>query len=224
MFKETKDGQTHSMNDGCGDPHHNIPKIIHQIWVGPRPRPDHWMQTWKDKHPDWEYILWNEENIKGFENQKLIDYCMEHKLYHGVSDIVRYEILYRHGGFVAPADSECVNPIDELIDIEEDCFACYQGGTRHPKLISPHLATTKENILMRAMINALSEKRIVEIPWVETGNLLLTSMIKKLNYHLKIYPYYFFIPEYNDGTKYTGDGKIYAIHKWYTTKKLWKSE
>lgn len=25
MFKDTKDGQTHSFNDGCGDPEHNFP-------------------------------------------------------------------------------------------------------------------------------------------------------------------------------------------------------
>lgn len=25
MFKDTKEGQTHSYNDGCGEPEHNIP-------------------------------------------------------------------------------------------------------------------------------------------------------------------------------------------------------
>jgi len=224
MFKEHEEGQTHSMNDGCGDSLHNIPHIIHQIWVGPHKRPDQWMQTWKDKHPDWEYILWNEENIKGFENQELIEYCMKHELYHGVSDLVRHEILWKYGGFVAPADSECVNPIDELLEIQEDVFACYQGGPRYPGLISPHLCSTRQNKLIRALIDATLELNTVKEPWMETGNLLLTNIVKKLNYPIKIYPYYFFIPEYNNGTKYEGDGKIYAVHKWYTTKKLWKSE
>ena len=41
-----------------------IPKIIHQLWIGPKPRPYKFMKTWEDKHPDYEYILWNEEEIK----------------------------------------------------------------------------------------------------------------------------------------------------------------
>ena len=40
-----------------------IPKIIHQLWIGPKPAPTKLMQTWKDKNPDFEYILWNEAEI-----------------------------------------------------------------------------------------------------------------------------------------------------------------
>jgi mannosyltransferase OCH1-like enzyme len=40
-----------------------IPKVIHQIWIGPKPAPKQMMQTWKEKHPGFEYILWNEEEI-----------------------------------------------------------------------------------------------------------------------------------------------------------------
>ena len=38
-----------------------IPKIIHQIWIGPKPAPTNLMNSWKNKHPDFEYILWNEQ-------------------------------------------------------------------------------------------------------------------------------------------------------------------
>jgi len=41
-----------------------IPKIIHQLWIGPQPAPLSIMQTWKEKHPDFKYILWNESNLK----------------------------------------------------------------------------------------------------------------------------------------------------------------
>lgn len=199
-----------------------IQKIIHQIWVGPRPQPEHWMQTWKDKHPTWEFILWNENNIKDFETQELIEYCLKKGLYHGVADLVRYEVLWKYGGFVAPADSECLNPIDELLEIKEDVFACYQGEERRPGLISPHLGCCKGNTLMRKMIDIMKEKNKVITPWIETGNQILTDVVKQLNYPIKIYPSYTFIPEYNDGEKYTGTGKVYATHKWYTTKQLWK--
>jgi len=35
-----------------------IPKILHQIWIGPKPAPTNLMHSWKDKHPDFEYIYW----------------------------------------------------------------------------------------------------------------------------------------------------------------------
>ena len=43
--------------------HNLIPKIIHQLWIGPKPRPSKFMATWKEKHPDYEYIMWNEEDM-----------------------------------------------------------------------------------------------------------------------------------------------------------------
>ena len=78
-----------------------IPKIIHQIWLGPNKQPDIWMNSWKNnyinKYPEWTYKLWTEQEIdelnlinkKQYENEKF---------YNGKSDIARYEILYRFGG------------------------------------------------------------------------------------------------------------------------------
>jgi glycosyltransferase involved in cell wall biosynthesis len=197
-----------------------IPRIIHQIWVGDKRKPQEWMNTWKDKHPEWEYILWDEDNVVGFENQELIDYCIKSKKYHGAADLIRYEVLYRFGGFVAPADSICINPIDDLLDNE--VFVCYQNEERKPGLISPHIGCTKGNALMRQMIDLLKEKKSIKEPWIETGNLALTNQIKKTDYPVKIYPSYYFIPVDSNGKRYSGNEKIYAEHKWFTTKALWQ--
>ena len=48
-----------------------IPKIIHQLWIGTKPPPTKFMDTWRDKNPDFEYIRWNEEEISK-RNLKLI--------------------------------------------------------------------------------------------------------------------------------------------------------
>lgn len=37
----------------------SIPRVIHQIWLGPREIPGNcreWMHTWKALHPTWEYV------------------------------------------------------------------------------------------------------------------------------------------------------------------------
>ena len=44
-----------------------IPKKIHQIWLGEKSIPKickKWMNSWKDLNPQWEYKLWDEQNIK----------------------------------------------------------------------------------------------------------------------------------------------------------------
>ena len=45
-----------------------IPKIIHQLWIGSKPAPIKFMNTWKEKHVKlgFEYIFWNEEIQKRF--------------------------------------------------------------------------------------------------------------------------------------------------------------
>jgi hypothetical protein len=33
----------------------NIPRNLGHIWIGPKVAPEDWMQTWVDKHPEWNY-------------------------------------------------------------------------------------------------------------------------------------------------------------------------
>ena len=40
-----------------------IPKIIHQLWIGPKPPPTKFMDTWRDKNPEFQYIRWNEDEL-----------------------------------------------------------------------------------------------------------------------------------------------------------------
>jgi mannosyltransferase OCH1-like enzyme len=53
-----------------------IPKIIHQVWIGPKEPPLKWMETWQQKYPDWEYILWDNEKVfnRKWKNQWIIDH------------------------------------------------------------------------------------------------------------------------------------------------------
>jgi mannosyltransferase OCH1-like enzyme len=101
--------------------------IIHQVWVGPNPAPVKWMQTWKDMHPTWTYMLWDDAAVKKypFINRRWINHCMARGLFAGVSDIIGYEILHDFGGVLVPADTECLLPLDELMDINEDFFTAY---------------------------------------------------------------------------------------------------
>ena len=78
---------------------HNIPKKIHQIWLGDKKLPTkytNWMKSWKIFNPDWEYKLWNENNIKDLNIKEFDIYSK--KLNPGYrSDILRYILLKRFG-------------------------------------------------------------------------------------------------------------------------------
>jgi mannosyltransferase OCH1-like enzyme len=52
---------------------HTVPKIIHQIWIGPKPPPTNLMDTWKNMNPDFKYILWNEQRIAEDLDQRCSD-------------------------------------------------------------------------------------------------------------------------------------------------------
>jgi mannosyltransferase OCH1-like enzyme len=93
-----------------------IPKIIHQIWVGPKTPPSIFKESQesiKRYHPDWEYRLWTDADLADFklENQKFYD---ESKNYGEKADILRYEVLHRYGGVYLDVDFVCVKPFDIL--------------------------------------------------------------------------------------------------------------
>ena len=102
-----------------------IPKIIHQIWVGPHPFPEHcraFQETWKKYHPDWIYILWTNKLIEqfGLKNKAQYDATAN---YGEKADIARYEILNKFGGLYIDTDFECLRSFDAF----HHCCDFYAG-------------------------------------------------------------------------------------------------
>lgn len=196
-----------------------IPKIIHQLWIGPKPAPVKWMETWKKINPDWIYKLWTDKEIKNEKwiNKKHIDYYYQKQIWHGVADVARYEILYNYGGCFFDADSECILPIDELFCDGREGYSCYENEKVRPGLIHPLIAAPKESDFAAELIEGLSALKEVGEPWKTTGNKYMGEMVRKTNCNVKIFPSHYFIPEHFTGEKYEGNGKIYARHLWGTT-------
>jgi len=197
-----------------------IPKIIHQLWVGPRPAPTKWMDSWKRYNPGWEYRLWDEKAIhkEKWINQKHVDNYMKKGIWPGVSDVCTYEILYNHGGFMPGADSVCQRPIDDLFYEEYDSYGCYEHETLRPGYISPLMASVKGSKFAAELIGglfALSE--LNDKPWTCTGNVYMGEMFKKTKQKVKIYPSHYMNPVHHTGVAYKGNGKIYAHQMWGST-------
>ncbi len=93
-----------------------LPKIIHQIWIGPKTPPEIFKKSRKSikrLHPNWEYRLWTDADLPEFqlENQKYYD--LENN-FGAKADILRYEILNRYGGIYLDVDFVCLKPLDWL--------------------------------------------------------------------------------------------------------------
>jgi len=115
----------HVLNNPKWSDKPRIPKIIHHIWLG-SPFPEKYKvlyETWKKNHPDWEFILWTDEDIEAFglTNKDVYD---ETPNYGARSDIARYEILYRIGGLYVDTDFECLKSFDVL----HHCCDFYSGA------------------------------------------------------------------------------------------------
>jgi mannosyltransferase OCH1-like enzyme len=111
-----------------------IPKIIHQIWVGPKEISDDlktYMLTWQKLHQGWEYRLWQDGDDEGTvkcltdNGETLIHKILNFDSYHSTdiwaqkADILRYELLYCYGGLMIDCDFECLQPIDRLLQGSE---------------------------------------------------------------------------------------------------------
>jgi hypothetical protein len=203
--------------DGCEPV--TIPKIIHQLWVGPHARPTVWMDTWREKHPEWEYRLWDNDAVFGrqWENQKHIDYFRARQMWPGVSDVCTYEILYEHGGFMPGADAVCLAPVDELYYNDYDSYSVWENEKIRPGLISPLHASMKGGAFARELIDGLKNRVPNDVPWKTVGNAYMGEMFRKTQAKVKIFPSHYFIPEHFLGETYTGPDKIYVRQMWGST-------
>lgn len=107
-----------------------IPQIIHQIWSGvDEPLPDYFKsmgETWKEHHPTWEYMLWDNQKMNDFIQEFYPQYWDVYTAFqYNIQrwDAIRYLILDKIGGVYVDFDSECLKPLDELFIGKECCFS-----------------------------------------------------------------------------------------------------
>jgi mannosyltransferase OCH1-like enzyme len=99
-----------------------IPKIIHQTAPSDETK---WnpiwkpcQESWKRNFPNWEYRLWNDEDLDIFIKTK---YSWFYPTFSGYSkninriDAARYFILYEYGGIYSDMDFECLKNFEHLL-------------------------------------------------------------------------------------------------------------
>lgn len=91
-----------------------IPKKIHYCWFGRGALPklaEKCIASWKKYCPDYEIILWNEDNFD-INACPYVKEAYENRKFAFVSDYVRLYAIYTQGGIYMDTDVEVVAPLD----------------------------------------------------------------------------------------------------------------
>lgn len=99
-----------------------LPKVLHHVWLGGGTPPDEHlahMESWRRLNPRWQLRLWTDQDAPIPPFARRARHVAER------ADLVRYEILRRHGGVYADTDVECLRPIDALVEGTQ-VFAGYE--------------------------------------------------------------------------------------------------
>ena len=186
----------------------NIPKIIHQIWLGPNKKPNIWMDSWKknyiNSYPEWKYFLWTEKEINKIKLKNRSQYEYE-KYYTGKSDIARYEILNQFGGVFIDADSLWIEKNNFSLNIileksKGSNMFCAEEPINKWSIANGVIGFSKNHKILNEIIEYLNknyfetkknnpeEKRV----WKVTGPKIFTEIVKKYNDSLILESFYFY--------------------------------
>lgn len=169
-----------------------IPKIIHHVWPDTKPIPQKFitfMNTFKDKHPDFKFYLWDLNNLPSDTSQHVLDILKNDNYGYAIkADILRLEILRLYGGVYVDTDMECLKPLYDFLDY--DFFI----GKQDRELVNTAIiGCTKDNdIIAKCMNIALSNLSNTSydilnyMAHVKTGPHVFTEVIKNTQTDNKI--------------------------------------
>lgn len=182
-----------------------IPKIIHQVWIGPKEVPWKWINSFKEdfmkKHPGWKYYLWTDKEVAKLNLVNKTHYDNE-KRYEGKADILRYELLYKFGGIYIDADSYWLGlDLDDLI--KQTNYTGFFAAIENNKICNKCLAngvmgSSVNNPIAKYLVDILNKQYNTHIrdyadgPWKTLGPYYIDQVLYKFN--ITVFPDYYFYP------------------------------
>lgn len=132
-----------------------VPKKIHMV-LGC----DH-LETWEKFHPNWGILTWNVNDLQyhTWRLRRHIDYFLEENDLYAASTLMKYEILYIHGGIVVDTDIECLRPFDDIC-YEFHAFCALENEEKAQGIASNAiLGSVRRNPTLRWIIDDIASRR-----------------------------------------------------------------
>lgn len=199
-----------------------IEKKIHYIWFGGE-KPEKikkCIESWYKYLPDYEIIEWNEKNIdieKEKKKNKFFKLCYEKKLWGVITDYLRTNILYEHGGIYLDADVELIKSITPLLDC--DFFLGYESKK---DICYAVIGSIPKHSFLEKMKKFYEDEVWKSNLYISTS--IIKMMMNKYYFNNKklekeriiIYPKEYFYP-YHWSEKFSSEcitENTYGIHRW----------
>lgn len=212
--------------------HTTIPHTIHYIWFGHGKHTrlqKKCMKSWKKYCPDYDIVLWNEDNFDISKAPLYVQQAYEAKKWAFVSDYVRLWVLYQYGGVYFDTDTEVLKDISHLL--QNEAFIAFEGSDM---VTTGVMGCCKENAIVKEILDSYDSREFYnengEINSTVTGHYATEIFLRhglevggkeQMVENWKIYPFTYFYPVkvINSNTYYTDNTCI--VH-WF--EGTWISE
>lgn len=197
-----------------------VPKIIHQIWVGDQPMPIEKMKSWKKRNPEFKHWIWTEKAIEmlPLKNLTLYNFYKSKKLYYGMSDVARVEILEKYGGMYVDCDTVCKKPLDEEWFTKE--FVCAYSPHTNTRIANGMLICPPNSEIITKYREVIGLTKTFIPVWQTVGSGILTPIVKaSTSKNILILPAYNFYPTTKDGRAIENSHLAYCTHSYDSSVK-----
>lgn len=95
-----------------------IPKVIHYCWFGGNDMPTtakRCIESWEKYCPDYKIVEWNEKNFDISSAPIYVQQAYSAKKWAFVTDYVRLDVIYQHGGIYLDTDVELIKNLDLML-------------------------------------------------------------------------------------------------------------
>ncbi len=139
-----------------------IPKKIHYVWVGNKPKPPFVLaciKSWRKHLPDYEIIEWGNDCLDKINNRYAIE-AYNNECWAFVSDYIRLYALHHHGGIYLDTDVEVTKKFDSFLSF--DFFSSHEvfHGKTLP-ITSAVLGATKNNSIIKDLLDIYQNSRFI---------------------------------------------------------------
>lgn len=208
-----------------------IPRVIHQMWIGPDPAPSALIDTWRQAHPSWIHRLWTETELDNPDLlawrsgcRRVYDIYLTQRCFHGASDVVRAEVLRVYGGVWLDADMECLHALDDAQFLQPGVrFWVSESPNRPGGTQTSAMGASPGHRIIDAYSDGLACATRLRPAWLYAGSGLLERVLAELEQPDNVIrvPSPAFQPRKSNGmanpeaASYTG--VVYADHKYAST-------
>jgi len=127
-----------------------IPKIIHYVWVGPKPQSVkilRCLESWSRVMPDYQIQLWNENNFD-IQAYSFTREAYHKKKYAYVADYIRLWVLDQYGGIYLDTDMYVLNRFDDLLN-----YNLVLGKEDTEYISAGMIATSQNNLYIKKLLD-----------------------------------------------------------------------